>query len=214
MDEIDRYAKVIWDYMLMHQPLKKADAIFVLGSYDTRVAEYAADLFLQGYAPLLVFSGGLGVVTKNMFAKPEAELFADIAVKKGVPKDRILIENASTNTGENVRFTKRILEERGITVHSLLAVQKPYMERRVFATCMKEWPEVAYVIASPPLSYEEYPTPEIPKEAFINYLVGDLERIQEYPKKGFQIEQEIPEDVWTAFEKLVALGFDKHLIRA
>jgi hypothetical protein len=49
-------------------------------------------------------------------------------------------------------------------------------------------------------------------ERVINAMVGDLQRIRLYPAKGFQIPQEIPEDVWAAFEKLVAWGFDKHLV--
>jgi len=43
-------------------------------------------------------------------------------------------------------------------------------------------------------------------------MVGDLQRIAIYPKQGFQIAQEIPVDVWDAFEQLVALGYTKHLI--
>ena len=109
-EEIDALAKTIWDYHHMNHQLKKADCIFVLGSLDTRVAEYAADLFLQGLAPYIIFSGGLGSLTTNIFKKPEAEIFADIAITKGVPEDKIIIENKSTNTGENVLFTREILK--------------------------------------------------------------------------------------------------------
>jgi hypothetical protein len=34
-----------------------------------------------------------------------------------------------------------------------------------------------------------------------------------YPARGFQIAQEIPDDVWQAFEELVAAGYDRHLVR-
>ncbi len=47
----------------------------------------------------------------------------------------------------------------------------------------------------------------------INVMLGDLQRIKLYPAKGFQIEQHIPDEVWSAFEKLVQMGFDKHLIK-
>jgi hypothetical protein len=39
-----------------------------------------------------------------------------------------------------------------------------------------------------------------------------MQRIEEYPKLSFQVEQEIPDDVWKAFNELVSLGYDKHLI--
>lgn len=45
-------------------------------------------------------------------------------------------------------------------------------------------------------------------------MVGDLQRIKEFPKLGFQIEQDIPSDVWEAFEALVARGYDKYLLNS
>ena len=45
-------------------------------------------------------------------------------------------------------------------------------------------------------------------------MVGDLQRIKIYPDKGFQIPQEIPEDVWAAYEALVSAGYDQHLAQA
>jgi hypothetical protein len=44
-------------------------------------------------------------------------------------------------------------------------------------------------------------------------MVGDLQRIREYPARGFQISQEIPDDVWEAYEKLVRAGYDKYLLK-
>ncbi len=43
-------------------------------------------------------------------------------------------------------------------------------------------------------------------------MVGDLQRIREYPKLGFQIEQEIPSDVWEAWGGLVELGYTKYYL--
>jgi hypothetical protein len=44
-------------------------------------------------------------------------------------------------------------------------------------------------------------------------MVGDLQRIKYYPEKDFQIYQEIPPDIWQAYEKLITAGFDKHLMK-
>lgn len=210
---VDALAKKIWDYHLMHQTLVKADAIFVLGSNDLRVAERAVELFKQGYAPYIIFSGNTGALTKDRFSKPEAEMFADVARNMGVPEDRILIESKSTNTGENVVFTKKLLEEKGLKVTSLILVQKPYMERRTYATFKKQWPGMEFTVTSPQIAFEDYPTKELPSELVINIMVGDLQRIKIYPEKGFQIAQDIPDDVWSAYEKLVKLGYGQHLIK-
>lgn len=213
MEEVDELAQKLWDYHHLHHQLEPCDIILALGSNDLRVAEYAADLYLQNWAPLLVVSGNAGALTRDRFHKPEAEMFAEIALRKGVPAEAILLEADSTNTGENVRFSQRLLESKHIHPDRILLVQKPYMERRAYATFQKVWPGKRVIVSSPPIAFADYPTSELPKDLVINIMVGDLQRIRIYPAKGFQIEQEIPDDVWQAFERLVALGYDRHLAK-
>ncbi|MDD5068765.1 MAG: YdcF family protein [Candidatus Pacebacteria bacterium] len=214
--EIDVLAKRIWDYHFLNQPLRKADIIFGLSSNDLRIAEWSAHLFLEGYAPLIVFSGGISHIGDLLEAKwkcTDAEIFAETAIKLGVPKEKILLESKATNTGENVVFTRKLLEDKGIDPKSFILVQKPHMQRRVCATFKKLWPGKDFVVSSPPLSFEEFSNEDISKEDAINLMVGDLQRIKEYPQKGFAIEQEIPKEVWEAYEQLVKAGFTKHLIK-
>src|SRR6185295_2000443 len=134
-------AEQIWRYHLMNHQLEKADAILVLCSHDKRVAERGAELFLEDWAPLLIFSGGLGSITSEMWTEPEADQFANVAIDLGVAREKILIENKSTNTGENILFTKRLLAEKKLDPEKFILVQKPYMERRAYATFRKFWPE-------------------------------------------------------------------------
>lgn len=206
-------ANILWDYHLMKHTLEKSDAILVLGSHDLRVAGRGAELYLQGWAPLLIFSGGLGNFTQDMWKEPEADQFARIAEESGVPPHAIIVENKSTNTGENIQFTQRILAEKNIHPTSFIVVQKPYMERRSYATFKQHWPDKKLVVTSPRISFEDYPNEEIPLERVINIMVGDLQRIKEYPAKGFQIYQEIPDHVWDAYEVLVSKGFSNHLMK-
>ena len=212
-NDIIALTKKLWDYHQVNHTLEKADCILVLGSHDLRVADRGAELYLQGFAPILIFSGGLGNFTQEIWTEKEADKFAAIAVKLRVPKEAILIENMSSNTGENILFTQRLLEERKLDPQSFIVVQKPYMERRSYATFKKHWPEKKLMVTSPQISFETYPNEEIPLERVINVMVGDLQRIKEYPSKGFQVYQEIPADVWDAYEQLIAAGFDKHLIK-
>ena len=206
-EEILSFARIVWKYHLLNHELKKADCIFVLGSHDTRVAERGAELFLEGWAPLLIFSGGLGRLTDGVWTETEADKFSAIAIDKGVPAQAILIENRSTNTGENIAFTQALLKEKNLTPESFIVVQKPYMERRSFATFRKHWPDKKLFVTSPQIPFEQYPTKDIPFEKVINIMVGDLQRIKIYPEKGFQIYQEIPSYVWNAYEHLVKMGF-------
>lgn len=206
-------AKKLWDYHHVNNTLEKADCILVLGSHDTRVAERAAELYLEGWAPIVIFSGGLGRLTEDIWTESEADLFAKIAIEKGVPREAILIENKSTNTGENILFTQQLLEKNNLHPESFIVVQKPYMERRSFATFKKHWPEKKLIVTSPQIPFENYATDEIPAEQVINIMAGDLQRIKLYAEKGFQVYQEIPSNVWEAYEELINSGFDEHLIK-
>jgi len=212
--QILQLAQQLWDYHHMNHQLKKTDCILALGSHDLRVADRAAELYLEGWAPLVIMSGGLGNLTQDMWTVPEADQFAAIAIKKGVPADAVLVENQSTNTGENILFTQRLLRKMGLEPHSFIVVQKPYMERRSYATFKKHWPDKELVVTSPQMSMVDYVTDEIPMEKVINIMAGDLQRIKLYPAKGFQIHQEIPAEVWDAYEQLLAKGFDQHLMKA
>jgi uncharacterized SAM-binding protein YcdF (DUF218 family) len=211
--EVDRLAQKIWDYHHLNHRIEKGDAILVLGSHDTRVAELGARLFLEGWAPLVIFSGGLGNLTRGLWDKPEAVRFAAVAISLGVPAEKILIEECSTNTGENIEFTRQLLAKRNLDPQKFILVQKPYMERRAYATFRKVWPEKQVLVTSPQITWADYPHAEISRSEVISIMVGDLQRIRLYPEKGFQIPQEIPPDVWDAYLRLTELGYSQHLIQ-
>ena len=215
-DHIRELAEKLWHFHRMRHPLERADAILVLCSYDTRVAERGAELWLEGWAPLLIFSGGLGTITARMWSEPEADQFARIASRMGVPEEKILVENRSTNTGENISFTKALLKERGIDPHKFILVQKPYMERRSYATFRKVWPEKEVLVTSAQVSFAEYldqyTNRELSSDDVVGIMVGDLQRIKVYAEKNYQIQQEIPGDVWAAYEELVAAGYTRYLV--
>lgn len=213
-EEVKYLAKILWDYHHVNHPMEKSDCILVLGSHDTRVGERGADLYLEGWAPYIIFSGGLGNLTSGIWTEPEADKFATIAKKMGVPEKNILVENKSTNTGENITFTMNLLSQHGLDPQSFILVQKPYMERRSYATFKKHLPGKKLIVTSPQISFDNYPTEDISMEKVINIMVGDLQRIKIYPEKGFQIPQEIPATVWNAYERLIALGYNRHLASA
>ena len=96
------------------------------------------------------------------------------------------LENRSTNTGENVELTRRLLlAERGLDPASFLLVQKPYMERRSYATFMKRWPEKRAIVTSPQVSFDEYlarySNDALTEDDVVGIMVGDLQRIRDYP---------------------------------
>lgn len=210
----DELAKMLWSYNKLYQTLEKSDCVIVLGSHDKRVAERGTNLFQEGYAPLIVFSGGFGRLTDKRWTKPEAEIFAEVALNMGVQKESIFIENKSTNTAENLQFTKKILHEKGLSLTRVILVTKPYMERRAFATWRKLYPEIGVIITSPTIEYDDYPIDtDLPKEEMINIMVGETQRVKLYPQKGYILHQEVPHTIWEAYKELVKRGFNTQLIK-
>lgn len=208
----DQLAQVLWDFNVAIDDPKPADIILVLGSHDVRVAHRGIELYKSGYAPLLMFSGGLGRLTDKTWALPEADMFAREAINAGISEDKILKENKSTNTGENISFSLSMLNDLKIQPNSFLLVQKPYMLRRALATFKRYIPDSKVSCGAPQLSFQNYPNEIISKNDAINIMVGDIQRLKLYPSKGFQVEVPIPNEVWSAYLQLVERGYVNQLI--
>src|SRR5690606_3141694 len=130
--DIHTAAIELWNHLRLGLPPVPADGMLVFGSNDLRVASHAADLYLRGFAPWILFSGARGRMTEH-WERTEAEEMARVARGHGVPDEAILIENRATNTGENIRYSKELLEEKGRNPSTMIVVHKPYMERRTIA---------------------------------------------------------------------------------
>lgn len=203
--------QILWDYMSMNCKLKRSDCIIGLGTMDTNVANVAAELYLDGYADKLIFSGGLGKITHKLWTETEAEKFAKIAIEKGVPSKEIYLEKESTNTGDNFRFTKRLIENEKLNIKSCIVVCKPYDEKRVYAAFKKIMPKYEVIIYSEKISCEEYYKRN--GNEWVNVLVGDVQRMKIFYEKGWQIKMEIPKEVWEAYEILVKRGYDRFVFQ-
>lgn len=209
--------QVIWDYLGMHQQPQKADCIVGFGNFNTNIARRAAELYHQGYAPKILFTGGLGRNTQYLFPEPEAVRFAKVAMECGVPECDIILEDKSTNTKENIDFMREIFETQGISHDHVLGVHQPFMERRICAALGVYWPELNFTVTSPQVTIESYLSDAkkqgMTENAAVSVIVGDFQRMDLYAKLGYQIPQEIPEKCWEAFRTLVEMGFDKQLAK-
>lgn len=203
-------ARTLWDYHRLEEPLTPADGIIVFGSNDPRVAEYAADLYHRGFAPWLLFSGGRGRMTEH-WAESEAAFFARCACDRGVPSDAILCETEAAHTGENIAFSRSLLEKRRIFPERAIVLQKPYMERRTRAALEVQWPDLSFLVSSPPIGFCQYPNESITFDDLIHALVGDFYRLIDYPGKGLASEQSFPQEAIGAYELLRNAGYTKQL---
>ena len=209
--------QVIWDYLGMHQSPTKADCIVGFGNFNTNIARRAAELYHQGYAPRILFTGGLGRNTEGLLPEPEAVRFAKVAMACGVPECDIILEDKSTNTKENIDFTRNKLVALGLPHERILGVHQPFMERRITAAIGVYWPELDFTVTSPQVTIPQYLEDSlrqgITENAAVSVIVGDFQRMDLYAKLGYQLPQHIPAEAWAAFHELVAMGFDKQLAK-
>ncbi|MFF5039725.1 YdcF family protein [Streptomyces nigra] len=202
----------LWDYHQMGHTLQPCSVAIGLGSHDLGVAETAVDLYKRGMAPLLVFTGSTSPTTRERMPRGEAVHYRERAFELGVPDSAILVEPRARNTGENIRFSRELLEGAGVDVSSVLLISKPYEERRAYATARKLWPEVEIVSASTPMTLDEYVDSIEDARLVIDMLVGALQRLLIYPEQGFMISQPVPDDVREAYERLCHAGFASRLL--
>lgn len=202
----------LWDYHQMGHAVRPCSVAVGLGSHDLGVADAAVALYKRGMAPLLVFTGATSPTTRDRMPRGEAVHYRERAIQLGVPSSAVLVEPRARNTGENVRFSKVLLEEAGVEVSSVLLISKPYEERRAYATARKAWPGVEIISASTPMTLNEYVDSIQDARLVIDMLVGALQRLLIYPEQGFMIEQPVPEDVLEAYERLCREGFTSRLL--
>lgn len=204
-----------WDYMRLVHPPEPADAILTLGSFDPRAAVHAASLWKAGLAPVIVMSGGIahrGDVLDTGWDRSEAQVFADVAIGQGVPKQAILLEEQAQNTGANFILGLAVAERANIRPKKLLVVAKPYMTRRGFATGRRLRPDVELLMQCEQIDVVSYFARETDPERTMLALVGDLHRIIVYPRLGFQVAQDVPPAVLEALRALVAAGYGARLV--
>ena len=211
------HLQIIWDYLCLHEEPRRADVIVGFGNFNTDIAARAAQLYNQGYAAKILFTGGLGRNTEGLLPESEAERFKRTAMACGVPEQDIILEDKSTNTKENIDFTRELLEKLNIPHGHILGVHQPFMERRITAAMGVYWPEQSFSVTSPQVSIPEYlrraREQGISENASVSVIVGDFQRIELYAKLGYQLPQYIPPEAWDAFHALVEMGYDKQLAK-
>jgi len=205
-------AELIWGYHQMGHEVRPCEVAIGLGSHDLGVAVHAAELYRAGLFPVMVFTGATSPTTRERFPRGEAVHYREHAVELGVPAEAILVEPRATNTGANMALSREVLAAAGLRPTSALLICKPYMQRRAFATAGKVWPELQVVCASEPLSLPDYVKNIGDENLVIDMLVGDLQRVIEYPKQGFAVEQDVPLDVEQAYLRLVDRRFTSRLL--
>ena len=203
--------EILWKFNSIERPPVRADVILLMGSNDLSVAGVAADLALRQSGALIICSGGQAHshdLLSTGWAGPEADMFAQALMERGIPAARILRERCARNTAENVTLSRALCPS---GVKEVCVVQKPFMCLRAYLTTLRHWPGVRVGIVHEHIDFVDY-LRRYGDLSLIDIIVGDTERIERYPELGYFDAVPIPEEVRSAFRQLVLRGFTGHLI--
>ncbi|HET6502012.1 MAG TPA: YdcF family protein [Amycolatopsis sp.] len=204
--------QALWDFHRIDDDPSPVDVAIGLGSHDPGVPVHTAELYHRGLFPLIVFTGANAPTTVGRFPRGEAVHYREIALERGVPATSVLVEPRATHTGQNIDFSRALLEAHGIRVRSILLTCRPYQQRRAFATARRRWPEVDVRCSADPRPLDEYVAGIGDAGRVINMLVGDTQRLPHYADLGEAIEQPVPPDVEAACRRLIRAGYTARLL--
>lgn len=154
-----RIIQEISDFIFVEDPLEKADVIFIPGGSYPELPERAAALWKEGYAPCVVPSGRFSVTCGRFTgAKAKAELYGkdyatecafytDVLQRCGVDGDSILQEDRAEYTAQNARFSRMLLDERGIRPQKAILCCKAYHARRCLMYYQLSFPDTSFMVA-------------------------------------------------------------------
>ena len=207
-------ARALFDFNQLHHELRPCSVGIGLGSHDPGVADVTAGLFHGGVFRLIVFTGANAPTTRDRFPGGEAVHYRRRAIELGVPPEAILIEPRATNTRENIEFSRQLMAEHGLQPESAVIICRPYQQRRAYSTCRKVWPSLDVICASDPRPLDDYIDVTGDPGFVVSMIVGDTQRVIEYPKLGHAIPQDVPRPIEAALGRLIAAGFTDRLLPA
>lgn len=212
------------------------DAELVVLAGNAVIPSIDAACRLASDGRILLISGGIGHSTRFLYAavaahphyrvipctgRPEAAILADIAHDFWqIPRARIVVEDRSTNCGENARFTLSVLAERGLDARSAIVVQDPTMQRRTMATFAREASPLSIRWLSHPgvipqlinrgegLAFADPAAGLWPPARYLSLLLGELPRLYDDANgygprgKGFIAHVDFPAEVLEAWALL------------
>lgn len=220
----------------------RADMVLLFGGSLPEGCRLAGQLWRAGLARKVMTIGGMGHTTAAFLERFESALPAGHSATEGecmkeylqsafgIPEEDLLVESASTNCGENVRFALRILQEQNALPASAIVLHDSTIQRRIGATLDRWWPEnttrfVHFAAYRARLEAGERGLAFAPNriwglwqpEHYMSLLLSEIPRLRDDaqgygPKgRGFIAHVDLPEEVEAAWQRLAECY--AHLLR-
>ena len=200
----------IFQFLNKKDALQKADVIIGFGHFDMNIPRQCCDLYLKGYGKKIIYTGGVGAGSAD-FKNAEAVEFLNYtkAHFPQIPAEDIIIEDRSTNTGENIRFSMEKMREVSPDlnfesgIRSAILVATPARQLRVYLTVKMHLKNIRLINLPPETTLEEnIALFDQKNESFTKQLKGELDRLMIYPAQGLCEKIDIPGTVLEAYQQI------------
>lgn len=180
----------ITEFIFVEDEPERSDVIFIPGGKHCELPEKAAELYRLGYAKYVVPSGKYSIVKGCMGElksgadkykeeyETESDFYTDVLTRNKVPREVIIEEKEATFTDQNAKFSRRLLDEKGIKVKKAILCCKGFHARRSLMYYERAFPEAEILVVPATLAY-----PDIQKDNWYKSeegkkrVIGEIERI-------------------------------------
>lgn len=148
----------ITEFVFAEHKLEEADIIFIPGSGHPQLAEEAARLYHQGWAPWILPSGRYSITTGKFSGvldkqecyqgsyETEWDFLSQVLQEKGVPGTAILKEDRATYTYENAIYSRQVTDGMGLKIKKAILCSKPYHARRCLLYYQLLYPDTKFMV--------------------------------------------------------------------
>ena len=148
----------ITEFVFAEHKLEEADIIFIPGSGHPQLAEEAARLYHQGWAPWILPSGRYSITTGKFSGvldkqecyqgsyETEWDFLSQVLQEKGVPGTAILKEDRATYTYENAIYSRQVTDGMGLEIKKAILCSKPYHARRCLLYYQLLYPDTRFMV--------------------------------------------------------------------
>lgn len=209
MEEVLEKAKIIYDYLNVQDKIKEIDTILCCCSIDLSLVDISKELYNKYNPKQIIYSGYKGKGTIGKIKGSEAKRFKDYALKLGIDENKIITEERSVNTWQNIRNSLKKIE-----YNDLIIIHKPYALRRTKLICKKL--NINCKLVSTKLDCNKYlielsKRENIKESDIISEMVAEIFYLKH--NKLFNLEKTIiPKEVWESYLFLKNKGYNKYII--
>ena len=156
----EEFLKQIEDFMFIEDKPEKADVIFVPGNGYPQMAEKAAELYRNGFAPKILPSGRYSIMAgrftgvldkKECYCgtyKTEWDFLKDVLMQNGVPEEAILKEDQATYTYENAIYSRQVTDREYLDIKKAILCCKTCHARRALMYYKLLYPDTEFFVSS------------------------------------------------------------------